>query len=201
MDITAFIQSGILENYCLGLCAAKEIDEIETLSLKYPEIKNEIEKIHHFFETQFLANQVKPSAGVKMALMQSIYKQEAKIKKEFPPLITEDIAAQELRDWINFNNISFPKENTDNLFLMELPSTNEVTNLLVVAKTGHEPEMHQDFTEYLYIIDGSCTMNFEGEEKSYGTGDIITIKPNINHYAVVTSIQPMLALVQRQQCA
>ena len=94
--------------------------------------------------------------------------------------------------------VQYPADDFDNLHVVGLPSTNEIINFAVWAKQGHEEEMHDDRNEYLAILDGSCDMYMNGVKTSYKKGDIITIKTGISHYAVITSAQPMFALVQRQ---
>jgi hypothetical protein len=45
LDIQAYIASGILESYVLGITSAEENVEIEALALQYPQIKAEIEAV------------------------------------------------------------------------------------------------------------------------------------------------------------
>ncbi len=201
MNLTALISSGILENYCLGFCTEEETRQIEAAAAMDPAVKNEINSIQASFENYFLSNEIKPSTSVKATVLQAIYRQESFNNDLFAPFIDKDISIPELKNWITRKNIQPPTADFDNLFIIELPSTGQVTNFFVFAKQGHEEEMHTDFIEYLYIIEGSCTMDFSGEQSSYSAGDIIAIMPHIKHTAVVTSPLPMWALVQRQACA
>jgi len=201
MNVDEYISSGVLENYCLGLCNDAEKALIENYALTYPAVKNEIEKIRNSLENYFLANQVTPSRSVKTNVMLSVYRQAALEDREYAPLIGEQTDPSVIGSWLADKIINTPAEDFDNLFITELPSTEQVTNFIVQAKTGHETEMHENFIEYLYIVKGSCIMNFEGKERAYKEGDIIQIQPHINHTATVTSEQPMIALVQRQACA
>ena len=200
MDIDAYIASGILENYCLGFCSEEEITAVEQYAAIYPAISEEIEKIRSSLEDYFRAGEIKPPPSVKIAVMLSIYKQTAATDESYPPLIDEKQPAV-MAQWLADKNIPKPQGSFENLYIAELPSTNEVTNFFVHAKYGHEEEIHDSFVEYLYVIRGSCTMDFEGEKKSDRKGDIITIMPNVHHTATVTSAEPMIALVQRQECA
>lgn len=201
MNVDKYISSGVLENYCLGLCDAAENAMIEKYALTYPAVKNEIEKIRNSLEDYFQSNQVKPSSAVKTNIMLSVYRQAVLEDKAFAPLIGKQTDVSVLASWLADKRIDEPAENFDNLFITELPSTEHVINFIVQAKAGHETEMHEDFIEYLYIVRGSCIMNFEGEERAYKAGDIIQVDPHINHTAIVTSEQPMIAFVQRQACA
>lgn len=199
-DIAAYISSGIVENYCLGFCTAEEVILIESLSVQHTEIKDEIEKVRASLEQELLSKAVPPPASVKVSLMRAIYKQQAAIQHQFPPLIDDTIAGEDLQNWVT-NHIPSPELNNDDMQVIELPSTDLVINFAAVSRSGHEEEMHTDFIEYLYIIKGSCIMKFSGIDKAYKEGEIITVMPNIAHRAIVTSEQPMFALIQRQLCA
>ena len=201
MDIDGYIASGILENYCLGICSDEERTTVEQYSTTYPVIRKEIENIRLSLEDYFKAKGIRPAPSVKIAVMQSIYKQIAASDPSYPPLIDGKLPATMMVKWIAAKDIPKPEAGFENLYVADLPSTNEVTNFFVHAKYGHEEEMHEDFIEYLYVIRGSCTMDFDGEKRSYREGDIISIMPHIRHSATVTSNEPMIALVQRQVCA
>ncbi len=198
MNILAFIESGILETYCLGFCTPEEVIEIKNLSAIHPGIKQEINRLRQLFEEQLHTHAITPSPSVKTAVMQSVYKQQSLVDYRYAPLIDENCETTQLEKWITLHGIKAPVEEFENLVITELLSTDRVINFIAAAKTGHEQEVHEDFIEYLYVIEGSCTMDFNGEEKSYSRGDIIAIPPKVHHTAVVTSKKPMLALVQRQ---
>ena len=201
MDIDAYISSGALENYCLGFCSEAEKTIIEQHAETYPAIKNEIEKIRVSLEEFILSNKVKSSPSVKIRVMLSLYTQMAKSDTAYAPLINEHTNPAILASWVATKKNTDPTGDFENLFVIELASTEQVTNFIVHAKAGHETEMHENFVEYLYVIKGSCIMDFEGVKRSYKEGEIIHIMPYINHSATVTSQQPMVALVQRQACA
>ncbi len=200
MDVATYINSGIIENYCLGFCTSEEVILLESLAGKHIEIRYEIEKVRLLIEQESMIKAVTPASSVKVSLMRAIYKQEAAVQHQFPPLIDDNIAGEDLHKWVA-DHIPAPETNQDDMVVIELPSTDLVINFAAVAKSGHEEEMHTDFIEYLYIIKGSCTMKFNGIDKAYHEGEIITIHPNVRHAATVTSEQPMFVLVQRQLCA
>ena len=197
----AFINSGIIENYCLGICSKEEKIELLQMAALHPIVRSEIEKVTQYFENLLLENAIAPKPSVKNSVLRSIYKKNALVDRTYVPLIENDSATKALGQWILDNNIHSPEAEFDDLFVIPLPSTDLVTNFVVASKKGHEPELHSDFIEYLYVIKGSCTMNFDGKEHSYNAGNIIAIPPDVIHFAVVTSLQPMLALVQRQLTA
>jgi len=187
----------------MGNCSMEEREKVQSMAATYPAIQAELDLLSHSFEQYALANQVKPSGSVKTALMQSIYRQQATRDSNFAPLISagniESIKL--LKYWLEAHPQDPPVVPYENQFPIASASTDMVTNFFVYVKKGHETEMHDHFVEYLYILDGSCIMNFDGKEKSFHAGELICIEPLCTHTATVTSTHPMLAFVQRQAFA
>lgn len=69
MDINAYIESGVIESYVLGMAEAQEAKELEQLSLQYPEIKRAIEDFEVSLEKAALANASAPNPMVKDQLL------------------------------------------------------------------------------------------------------------------------------------
>jgi len=203
MNVKAFIASGIIEKYCMGNCSMQEREQVHAMAASHPEIRVEIDQLSQSFEQYALANQVKPSRSVKMALMQTIYHQQASTDGRYAPLLsaTNIDSIKHLQEWIAAHPQNPPAETYDNQFMIASASTDLVTNFFVYVKKGHEAEMHDHFIEYLYILEGSCIMNFDGQEKPFHAGELISIQPLCTHTATVTSNHPMLAFVQRQAFA
>ena len=201
MDTNVYIASGILESYCLGLVTGAEREEVELYAKKYPEIREELSKINDLLETYALEKGMIPAAAVKTKLLLKVYEQQCGGDKKFPPLVKENTITADLEKWIAVNKINEPSAPFDNLSIIDLPSTEVVTNFMVWAKKGHEEEEHREYNEFIVILKGHCDMYFGTEKKHYNTGDIIVIPPHIPHSAVITSDEPMVALVQRQMIA
>ena len=201
MDIAAYIASGILESYCLGQVTEEQRVEVEQYADQFPEIRTELKQISDSLEFYSRQNSKAPGASVKVKLLLKIYEQESGEGKKYPPLIKEKTVAADFENWLQDIAIEEPAAGFDNLASFDLPSTETVTNFLVWAKQGHGEEMHTEFNEFIVILKGHCDMYFNGVKTHYNTGDIIVIPPGIPHSAVVTSDEPMLAVVQRQSLA
>ena len=201
MDVAAYMASGIIENYCMGFCSDSETAELKRYASIYPEINLEISKVRDVFEAYIKCNKIEPSAHIKYAVMEKVYQDNASTDRSYAPLFNPDTPTENIISWLNKNPLQQPEEEFDNLYAQELPSTKYVTNFIVWAKQGQEEELHTNCNEYLFIIRGSCTMKFENIDKKFNEGDIIHIPPNVTHSAVVTSSLPMIALVQRRECA
>lgn len=73
MDIKEYIQSGVIEQYVLGLATAEEVAELEQLRVKYPELNDAVLNFEKSFEAYLLANPVQPPASVKSSLETKLF--------------------------------------------------------------------------------------------------------------------------------
>ena len=80
MDIIEYIQSGIIEQYVLGLANAEEAAELEQLRTQYSELNNEILSFENNFADYLFANPVQPSANVKSLIEKELFGEAAPAK-------------------------------------------------------------------------------------------------------------------------
>src|SRR4051812_41095449 len=73
MDIKEYIQSGMIEQYVLGLATAEDVAELEQLRVQYPEINDAVLNFEKNFEAYLLANPVQPPASVKSSLETKLF--------------------------------------------------------------------------------------------------------------------------------
>ncbi|AEI50909.1 anti-sigma factor [Runella slithyformis] len=69
IDIKAYIESGILEDYLSGNITDQERREVECLSKIYPEIKTELDQLGEAVERYAFAHRVTPPAELKSKIM------------------------------------------------------------------------------------------------------------------------------------
>jgi quercetin dioxygenase-like cupin family protein len=198
MTATELITSGILESYCLGFTNREENDSIREMAEQYSDVKQEIAKIKKSLSAYLVNREIQPSASVKTGVMHTIYAQQAVVKREFVPLMHRNADFTGYYEAAAANQLVQVSEPFGDIYVKELPSTNEIINFAVWVKNGHEEEAHPDRNEYIAILEGSCDMFMNGIKKSYSKGEIICIEAGVLHHAVITSSEPMFALVQRQ---
>ncbi len=90
MDIKAYIESGVIESYVLGMADAQEAAELEQLSRQYPEIKQAIDEFEASLERQAFAHAMAPPDDVKDKLMFALkdeFAKEEEERKVVPPII------------------------------------------------------------------------------------------------------------------
>lgn len=198
MTAEELISSGILESFCLGFTSREEDASIQKMAAVFPVVQQEIDKIRDSLSTFLLRNKMEPSASVKTKVMHTVYAQQVEEHPEFVPLMNQPSDFARYYKAAGANHLNGIDEPFENLYVKELPSTNEIMNFAVWAKRGHEEETHYDRNEFIAILEGSCDMFINGRRRSYGKGEIISIEAGFSHYAVITSERPMFALVQRQ---
>jgi anti-sigma-K factor RskA len=80
MDIGAYISSGIIERYVLGSCSLEETTELESLALKYPEIKMEVEEVRSSLDAYALQQAKTPPPQIKSKVMEAIRQENTATK-------------------------------------------------------------------------------------------------------------------------
>ncbi|MBD2701833.1 anti-sigma factor [Spirosoma sp. BT702] len=72
MNVTEYIESGILESYVMGAVSDQERREVQCLSSIYPEIKAELDQLSEAFEQYALAYSVEPPVSIKTKLLNEL---------------------------------------------------------------------------------------------------------------------------------
>lgn len=72
MDIQAYIQSGIIESYVLGIATVEETEELLRLAGQHTAIRAAIRSAEDSFEQHALANAVTPDAAIKTNLLATL---------------------------------------------------------------------------------------------------------------------------------
>jgi anti-sigma-K factor RskA len=77
LDIRAYIASGILEQYVLGLTTSDETEEVERLTRLYPEVQREIEEIRSSLETYARQFAQAPPDTLKDKIWEALSREDA----------------------------------------------------------------------------------------------------------------------------
>ena len=72
MNIKKYIESGILEQYVMGLLPKELQDEVEQNAQRYPPIKAELDQIEDALEVYGKANAITPPAHIEAAILSKI---------------------------------------------------------------------------------------------------------------------------------
>ncbi|ASZ11498.1 anti-sigma factor [Chitinophaga pendula] len=77
MDIQRYISSGVIENYVTGLLSADDMQELERLMLRYPEIRAAVGQCQEDMEALVHLNAVIPPPELKKRIIPGILEQHA----------------------------------------------------------------------------------------------------------------------------
>ena len=84
MNVQAYIESGVIESYVLGMIDMQDASELQGLSNQYPEIRRDIEKFEYLLEKASFTNAIGPPPALKqkliLALQDDFAKEERTIK-------------------------------------------------------------------------------------------------------------------------
>lgn len=72
MNLNEYIQSGILEEYCLGLTSEEENREIEALAAKHPEVRDSLRQLCEGIEAYAQVHSVPPPARLKQKVIDGV---------------------------------------------------------------------------------------------------------------------------------
>lgn len=93
MDIRAYIESGVIESYVLGIANEQEAAELEQLCRQYPEIRAAIDAFEASLEQNAMAHAAPLPAGIKEELHHKLFDDEPVPMRVSRPLTTYLAAA------------------------------------------------------------------------------------------------------------
>ncbi len=203
MNIEAYIASGIIEEYCLGLLDPETAAEVEALSSQYPDIDREISATLRGLEVYTKPAPPPPALkGNIMALIEQL-EQEKVIDLAHPPFLHRH---SDPEAWRNATKGCIPDFESDNNLYNVFHNLPDHRLCVVwinqsLTEEGHEPEA---FQESFLVLEGECKCDFEGQIFQLKAGDYLDIPPRTRHSFMNISPAPLTAvkvLVQRRRIA
>jgi mannose-6-phosphate isomerase-like protein (cupin superfamily) len=199
VDVTGFIESGILEVYVLGHTNAEETAEVEKMAAQYAEVRKEIEEIGLALSRYANARAVTPDPMIEPFLMARIDYME-RIKKgetpAFPPLIQMGSTIADYLQWLSRTDLG-PTEPLTSVHASIIGYTPDVTTAIVWLKDGAPDETHTNELEKFLIVEGTCDIIMGKEVRKMNPGDVLIIPLHVTHSVRVTSSQPCKIILQR----
>ncbi len=193
-----YIDSGILEQYVLGIASPQECKEVETMAASDIAIKQEIDAISKAMETYAIVNAIEPDTLIKPFLLATIDYAE-RIKKgepvSDPPMLNENSKLADFAVWLNRDDMVSP--GADDLFAKIIGYTAEATTAIVWIKDYAPQEVHHDEYERFLIVEGTCNIIVGEEVNQLIPGDYFAIPLYKSHLVKVTSKIPCKIILQR----
>jgi len=130
MNIQAYIESGILEEYVLGTVSSQEKQEVECMSHIYPEIKEELLRTEGALEQYALKHQTLPPASLKDAIFAQMNFDEA----------AEEPESAETDAVETVSALQYDSDNTVKKLPVEIVKEEEQPLIPPGIRSGEQPE-------------------------------------------------------------
>ena len=199
IDISTYIESGILELYVLGNLTEAEIVDVQILAATHPAIAQEIFEIEKSLEIYAFSHPLLPDVMVKPTIFSTIDFIDRITKGEpasFPPLLHEESKISDYAEWLNRDDMQFPTDFVD--FHGKIIAHNEIASTLIVwLKNGTPAETHTSELESFLIVEGTCTITIDNDKFYLKAGDVLSIPLYKSHFVQVTSLYPCKVILQR----
>ena len=206
MNLKEYIQSGILEQYCLGLISAVENEEVESLCVKHTELQKELELVQQTLEDYADNHALTPDLQLKNSILYAIdeldfvelskseKEKEEEIDLQNLPMIHKE---SDYRQWLKVVHQMKPTDIVENLPVRPLRMDENVQLFVVWAEDKVANEMHETESESFLILEGTCICDVGGITYDLKAGDFLGIPTYTEHTLKVTSSEPVKFIVQR----
>ena len=198
MNIEAFIASGELDAYVLGMLPDDEAAEIAKLIAQYPELKQEAEAIEAALKQYGAA--VQSDDKVKLFAAIDLLEKDATAlqHKQLPQLHKYSDAAA----WLQTVRHLIPAVDETTPLVKELIHEDDKVCLYLVTSIVDVPhETHENEKESFLILQGNCTCYVGDQVITLSAGGYVDIPMFTDHNVMVHPGIPVVAILQHMKIA
>jgi len=194
MNIEAYIESGVLHDYCLGILSEAERALVEENCLKYPQINSELLSIQ---ETLAAYGTLAAQAPEEI-LQQNIWNTLENINKERHSDLSDLPIINKYSDYKHWKRIVMPliPQEITGEKIDVLRANEKITQVLFVSGTAIPDETHEHERESFIVLEGECECCIDGKAIRLGPGGFIEI-PMYTHHDVKAVSEYVIAIMQR----
>ena len=199
INVEEYIESGVLQDYCLGLLSGEAKDAVENNCNKYPAIKAELEACQASMNDYAVAFGTRPPDYLKnniWEVLQNITLEERGDPGELPFLNKYSSS----RQWLKIVKPLLPQTLEQDMFIKVIRDDDEAMQTIIWSKIDYPDEVHDDLQECFMILEGECECHVGDEIIRVGPGDFFEI-PLHQHHDVKILTPYVLAVVQRKKVA
>jgi len=200
MDIKAYIESGVIEDYCLGTLDAEGMQDVAQHAALYAEVQSEIDAYQTALEKYSAILAGGKSQHAKKNLLNIIdnIALEEDIDIENLPLINK---YSDAGNWLRFIKPLLPETLQVPYLVHHLPGANDVERFIVWTHEHVPDETHTNVHETFLLLEGRCRCYIGDDEVlELGTGDFLSIPLHKPHNVEILS-GPVMAVIQRVKVA
>ena len=155
MNVQEYIDTGVLEQYCLCMLADNEMREVEVVRSQYPKISAEIRNIEASLEQYATPFAQEPPAE----LQEGIWGTLQNLNKERHIDLTDLPVINRFTDhkaWLGVVRPLMPPQLQEDRIVHVLRESDKVIQMLIISKTHFEDEVHVEEHESFIILEGEC---------------------------------------------
>jgi mannose-6-phosphate isomerase-like protein (cupin superfamily) len=198
-NISAYIESGIIQSYVMGLSTEPETTEVEQMAATHPQIREAIDEFSMELESFALTNAVVPDPTIKPFLLATIDYMKRLEHGELPGApaeLQQESTLSDYAEWLNRPDMILPPSFTD-FHAKIIAHTPAALTAIVWIKDMAPTEVHDHEYEKFLVVEGTCTITIENEAHKLVPGDYLAIPLYKNHTVTVTSDIPCKVILQR----
>lgn len=180
MNIREYIDSGILEEYCLCILDETQVQEVETLRNEYPEIESEIRGIEAALKGYVEAISERPPLQMQDEIwgtLQNLNK-ERNIDLKDLPVINK---YSDHSTWLGIVKAFIPDQLEEDRMVHVLRNTDDIVQMLIISKTHFDNEVHVEEHESFMILEGECECTVGDHVFRLQPGGFTEIPLHTNH--------------------
>jgi mannose-6-phosphate isomerase-like protein (cupin superfamily) len=196
MNIKNYIESGILEEYCLGLLSQDDQAVVHQMCLSFPEAKQRLAIIEDTLENWASARAVMPDSSLKQRILDSFDFPEQAIQFDLNNLPTVDEHSN-YNSWLGTVGHLIPEEPSEDFFCSVLRHDEQFSQMLVISKIDVPEETHDAIFESFLILKGRCECTVGDNVFTLKEGDFIEI-PLFQPHNVKVLSPYVVAILQHQ---
>ena len=177
MNIHEYIESGILEQYCLGALNEQERADVLKRCLLYPEIKQELTAIEMAFQKIADSLSVVPDKRLKDQILNQLGFKSTLDLEDLPVVD----AYANYSDWLTAVEHLIPAEPFEPFFAEVLRHDEKVAQTLVITNMDVPEETHEDRIESFFILKGECVCTVGDAVFTLKAGDFLEVPLYVEH--------------------
>jgi mannose-6-phosphate isomerase-like protein (cupin superfamily) len=199
MSLKDYIDSGMIEDYCLGLLTPDEMEEVTKQANIHPEIKeriNEYQSVLKQYAAELTPGKAKSHKKHLMEIIDNL-ETETGIDIKNLPLISK---YSDSKKWLPLAKSVLPSALEEPTLTYVLRDEKGINQFLIWTIADSPYELHEDVFETLLLLEGECICRVGEDAYHLTSGGFLTIPLHKQHNLEVVN-GPVLLLVQRLEAA
>ena len=206
INIEKYLDSGIIENYCLGLASPEEVQQLEAYCTEYEEIRTALEEAQEALENYVWEFEKTPPAKALDNILANIQKDtllDGLKLSENSGKINRFIPISAHSDYRKWQNLTRDLKPPKDFYIHTHELYNDSKNALYVVwiKDRIPEEEHDDLLESVLLLEGDCEGILENDKVFLTEGDFWQVPLHTNHQLKVCSNHPVKLILTRQVVA